>query len=323
MTAIAITDDYQNVALSLADWKSIPGASITVFDKPFLNEEDTVAKLAPFDVLCTMRERMELPESLLARLPKLKLICITGGHHRLLDQAGATKRGIVVSHTSSGNSVATTVEICFALMLAAARNLTREDRAMRNGLWQTELGMSLEGRTLGVVGLGRIGGRVARLAQAFGMKVQAWSQNMKPETAEQFGATLVDKKTLFSTSDVISLHLVLGDRSRNVVAAQEFGWMQKHAVLINTSRGPLVNEADMIEAMRARKIAAVGLDVYDIEPLPPTHPLRSLENVVLSPHQGFVTREVYQTYYTETVENIRAFLDGKPLRVLNADVLKR
>ncbi len=322
MTAIAITDDYQNVALSLAEWKSIPGASIAVFDKPFLNEDETVEKLAPFDVLCTMRERMELPERLLARLPKLKLICVTGGHHRLLDQAAATKRGIVVSHTSSGNSVATTVEICFALMLAAARNLTREDRAMRAGLWQTELGMGLEGRTLGVVGLGRIGGRVAGLAQAFGMKVQAWSQNMKAETAEHFGATLVDKQALFATSDVISLHLVLGDRSRNVVAAQEFGWMQKHAVLVNTSRGPLVNEADMIEALRAKKIAAVGLDVYDIEPLPPTHPLRSLENVVLSPHQGFVTREVYQTYYTETVENIRAFLGGKPLRVLNADVLK-
>jgi D-3-phosphoglycerate dehydrogenase len=323
MTRIATTDDYQNVALSLGDWKAIPDASVTVFDKPFLNEDEAAEKLAPFDVLSTMRERMALPDTLLARLPNLKLICVTGGHHRLLDLASATRRGIAVSHTSSGNSVATTVEICFALMLAAARNLTREDRAMRAGLWQTELGMGLEGRTLGVVGLGRIGGRVARLAQAFGMTVQAWSQNMTAAAAAQFGATLVDKETLFRTSDVVSLHLVLGERSRNVVAAREFAQMQPHAVLINTSRGPLVNEADMIEALRAKKIAAVGLDVYDIEPLPPMHPLRSLDNVVLSPHQGFVTREVYQTYYSETVENIRAFLAGAPLRLLNPDVLKK
>lgn len=322
MTRIAITDDYQNLSLSLADWKSIPGADITVFDTPFASEDETAEKLAGFDVLCTMRERMALPETLLARLPALKLICITGGHHRLLDQAAATKRGIVVSHTTSGNSVATTVEICFALMLAAARNLTQEDRAMRTGLWQTQLGMGLERRTLGVVGLGRIGGRVAKLAQAFGMKVQAWSSNMTAGAAAEFGAALVDKKTLFRTSDVISLHLVLGDRSRDIVSAREFGWMQPHAVLINTSRGPLVNEAAMIDTLRQKKIAAVGLDVYDIEPLPSDHPLRKLDNAVLSPHQGFVTREVYSTYYTETVENIRAFLAGAPLRVLNADVLK-
>jgi len=273
-------------------------------------------------VLCTMRERMALPETLLARLPNLKLICITGGHHRLLDQAAATKRGIVVSHTSSGNSVAATVEICFALMLAAARNLAREDRAMRAGLWQTELGMTLEGRRLGVVGLGRIGGRVAALAKAFGMELAAWSSNMTAQTAAAHGAKLVDKETLFRTSDIVSLHLVLGERSRSVVGAREFGWMQPHAVLINTSRGPLVDETALIEALTARKIAAAGLDVYDIEPLPVDHPLRSLDNAVLSPHQGFVTREVYATYYTETVENIRAFLAGAPLRVLNADVLK-
>ena len=323
MIRIAITDDYQNFALSLADWASIAGAEIVVFDKPFASEDDAAAKLAGFDVLCTMRERMALPQSLLARLPQLKLICITGGHHRLLDQAAATKRGIVVSHTTSGNSVATTVEICFALILAAARNLTQEDRAMRAGLWQTQLGMGLEGRMLGVVGLGRIGGRVATLAKAFGMRVQAWSSNMTAADAEKFGATLVDKETLFRTSDVVSLHLVLGDRSRGVVAAREFGWMQPHAVLINTSRGPLVDEADLIAALKARKIAAAGLDVYDIEPLPADHPLRSLDNAVLSPHQGFVTREVYSTYYTETVENIRAFQAGAPLRVLNRDVLAK
>ncbi|MDE2361816.1 MAG: D-2-hydroxyacid dehydrogenase family protein [Hyphomicrobiales bacterium] len=322
MTRIAITDDYQNVALSLGDWKSIPDAKITVFDKPFTDENDTAAKLRDFDVLCTMRERMALPASLLARLPNLKLICITGGHHRLLDQAAATSRGIVVSHTSSGNSVATTVEICFALILAAARNITREDRAMREGKWQTELGMSLEGRTLGLVGLGRIGGRVASVARAFGMNLQAWSQNMTAETAEKFGANLVDKETLFRTSDIVSLHLVLGERSRDVVSTREFAWMQPHAILINTSRGPLVNEAAMIAALKAKAIAAVGLDVYDVEPLPARHPLRDLDNAVLSPHQGFVTREVYATYYSETVENIRAFLAGAPKRVLNADVLK-
>ena len=323
MTRIAITDDYQNVALTLGDWKSIPGAEITVFDKPFADEDDAARKLASFDVLTTMRERLALPESLIARLPDLKLICITGGHHRLLDQAAATKRGIVVSYTSGGNSVATTVEICFALMLAAARNLTQEDRAMRANRWQTQLGMSLDGRTLGVVGLGRIGGRVANLAKAFGMKVQAWSSNMTPEAAAQYGAALVDKETLFRTSDIVSLHLVLGDRSRDVVAAREFAWMQPHAILINTSRGPLVNEAAMIDALKARRIAAAGLDVYDIEPLLADHPLRKLDNAVLSPHQGFVTREIYETYYRETVENIRAFLSGAPLRVLNQDVLRK
>ena len=323
MTRIAIVDDYQNVALSLADWKSIPGAEFTVFDKPFASEDEIVEKLNGFEIVSTMRERMEWPESLFARLPNLKLLCITGLHQRLLDQAAATKHGVVVSHTTAGASVPATVELCVALILDGARNLTREDRDMRAGGWQSGLGMTLHGRRLGVVGLGRIGARVAAVAKALGMELVAWSPNMTAETAAASGATLVDKETLFRTSDVVSLHLVLGDRSRHIVGAREFEQMQKHAVLVNTSRGPLIDEAAMIDAMRARKIACTALDVYDIEPLPADHPLRGLDNVVLSPHQGFVTQDVYTVWYGDTVENIRAWLSGAPIRVLNADILKK
>ena len=323
MTRIAIVDDYQNVALSLADWKSIPGAEFTVFDKPFASEDEIVEKLNGFEIVSTMRERMEWPESLFARLPNLKLLCITGLHQRLLDQAAATKHGVVVSHTTAGASVPATVELCVALILDGARNLTREDRDMRAGGWQSGLGMTLHGRRLGVVGLGRIGARVAAVAKALGMELVAWSPNMTAETAAAAGATLVDKETLFRTSDVVTLHLVLGDRSRHIVGAREFEQMQKHAVLVNTSRGPLIDEAAMIDAMRARKIACTALDVYDIEPLTADHPLRGLDNVVLSPHQGFVTQDVYTVWYGDTVENIRAWLSGAPIRVLNADILKK
>lgn len=323
MTRIAIVDDYQNVALTLADWKGIPGADITVFDKPFASEDEAAEKLRGFEIVSTMRERMEWPESLFARLPDLKLVCVTGLHQRLLDQAGATKHGVIVSHTTAGASVPATVELCIGLIIDAARNITREDRDMRAGGWQSGLGMTLHGRRLGIVGLGRIGARVAAVAKALGMELVAWSQNMTAETAAAAGATLVDKETLFRTSDVVSLHLVLGDRSKGVVGAREFDQMQKHAVLVNTSRGPLIDEAALIDAMRARKIACVGLDVYDVEPLPKDHPLRSLDNIVLSPHQGFVTRDVYSVWYGDTVENIRAYMSGAPIRILNADVLKR
>ncbi len=321
MTRIAIVDDYQNVALSLADWKSIRGAEITVFDKPFASEDEIVEKLRSFEIVSTMRERMEWPESLFARLPNLKLLCITGLHQRLLDQAAATKHGVVVSHTTAGASVPATVELCIALILAGARNVTREDRDMRAGGWQSGLGMTLHGRRLGIVGLGRIGARVAAVASMLGMELVAWSPNMTAEAAAASGAMLVDKQTLFRTSDVVSLHLVLGDRSRHVVGVREFGQMQKHAVLVNTSRGPLIDEAAMVDALRAKKIACAALDVYDVEPLPKDHPLRGLDNVVLSPHQGFVTQDVYSVWYGDTVENIRAWLAGAPIRVLNADVV--
>jgi D-3-phosphoglycerate dehydrogenase len=323
MTRIAIVDDYQNIALSLADWKSIAGAEFTVFDKPFASEDETVEKLRDFEIVSTMRERMEWPAGLFARLPKLKLLCVTGLHQRLLDQAAATKHDVIVSHTSAGASVPATVELCLALILAGARNVAREDRDMRGGGWQSGLGMTLHGRRLGIVGLGRIGARVAALAKAMGMELVAWSSNMTAETAAAHGASLVDKETLFRTSDVVSLHLVLGERSKHVVGAREFDQMQKHAVLVNTSRGPLVDEAALIEALRAKKIACAALDVYDVEPLPADHPLRGLDNIVLSPHQGFVTQDVYTTWYGDTVENIRAYLAGAPVRVLNADAMRK
>ncbi|MFT4096374.1 MAG: D-2-hydroxyacid dehydrogenase family protein [Rhodoblastus sp.] len=321
MTRIAIVDDYQNIALSLADWKGIPDAEFAVFDKPFASEDETVEKLRDFEIVSTMRERMEWPESLFARLPNLKLLCITGLHQRLLDQAAATKHGVIVSHTTAGASVPATVELCIALILAGARNVAREDRDMRAGGWQSGLGMTLHGRRLGIVGLGRIGARVAAVVSMLGMEIVAWSPNMTAEAAAASGATLVDKETLFRTSDIVSLHLVLGDRSRHVVGVREFGQMQKHAVLVNTSRGPLIDEAAMVDALRARKIACAALDVYDAEPLPKDHPLRGLDNVVLSPHQGFVTQDVYSVWYGDTVENIRAWLAGAPIRVLNGDVV--
>jgi len=323
MPRIAIVDDYQRIALELADWNSISGAEFTVFDKPFADDDDAVEKLRGFEIVSTMRERMEWPESLFARLPDLKLLCVTGLHQRLLDQAAATKHGVIVSHTTAGASVPATVELCVALILAGARNVTREDRDMRAGGWQSGLGMTLHGRRLGVVGLGRIGARVAAVAKTLGMEIVAWSPNMTAEAAAASGATLVDKETLFRSSDVVTLHLVLGERSRHIVGAREFEQMQGHAVLVNTSRGPLIDEAAMIEAMRARRIACMALDVYDIEPLPKDHPLRKLDNVVLSPHQGFVTQDVYSVWYGDTVDNIRAYLAGAPIRVLNADVMNK
>lgn len=323
MPRIAIVDDYQRIALELADWNSISGAEFTVFDKPFADDDDAVEKLRGFEIVSTMRERMEWPESLFARLPDLKLLCVTGLHQRLLDQAAATKHGVIVSHTTAGASVPATVELCVALILAGARNVTREDRDMRAGGWQSGLGMTLHGRRLGVVGLGRIGARVAAVAKTLGMEIVAWSPNMTAEAAAASGATLVDKETLFRSSDVVTLHLVLGERSRHIVGAREFEQMQGHAVLVNTSRGPLIDEAAMIEAMRARRIACTALDVYDIEPLPKDHPLRKLDNVVLSPHQGFVTQDVYSVWYGDTVDNIRAYLAGAPIRVLNADVMNK
>jgi phosphoglycerate dehydrogenase-like enzyme len=324
MTRIAILDDYQGVALTMADWSPVRArAEIVQFDRN-LTPDEAVAALAPFDIVCHLRERMPFPRALIAVLPNLKFIAVTGPGHRTLDLAAATERGIPVANTVGRSDGAhATPELALGLMLAATRHIALEDRRMRQGLWQGTVGTVLHGKTLGLVGLGRVGGRVAALARAFGMTVIAWSQNLTAARAAECGAALVAKDELFRTADIVSIHLVLSERTRGMVGARELALMKRTAYLVNTARGPIVDEAALIDALRRNAIAGAALDVYDREPLPPDHPLRALDNAVLTPHLGYVSEEGYRAYLGETVENILAFLDGKPIRLLNPEALRR
>lgn len=324
MTRIALLDDYQQVALAMADWSRLrANCDIIAFDRHLpLSEASTV--LVPFDIVCHVRERMAFPRDLIEQLPNLKLIAITGPAHRTLDLDAATERGIVVSRTSSrGEGASSTPELALGLMLALVRHIALEDRRMRQGLWQGTIGTVLRGKTLGIVGLGRVGARVATLARAFGMNIVAWSENLTDERAAAACATRVAKDQLFATSDVVSIHLVLSARTHGIVGAREIAMMKPTAYLVNTARGPILDEAALIAALQAEVIAGAALDVYDREPLPPDHPLRALDTVVLTPHLGYVTQESYRTYYGDTVENIEAFLAGAPIRVLNPAALER
>ena len=315
---IAILDDYQNVALSLADWSKLgPDVEITVFNRNLATEDEAAQALEPFDVLCLMRERMPMPASLIDRLPNLKLINVTGARVRTLDFERAVARGITVCHTFAGDSKYATPEMAWALILASARHLIEEHQSIRDGGWQGTLGTRLGGKTLGIVGLGKLGSRMARIAQAFEMEIIAWSQNLTAGRAAECGARLVDKETLFREADVVTLHLILSERSRYIVGAREIGLMKPGAILVNTSRGPLVDEAALIAALEEGRIRA-GLDVFDIEPLPLDHKLRSLPNVTLSPHLGYVNQEAYALFYSDTVDNIIAWREGAPVRVLAA-----
>jgi phosphoglycerate dehydrogenase-like enzyme len=312
---VAILDDYQHFALAMADWSAVQArCEVTVFDRN-LTAEEAAAILAPFDIICIMRERMKFPGELLRALPNLKLICNTGQRNLSLDSATAAELGIVISHTgkhpTGGNS---TPELAWAMLMSIFRNLPIEERNMRAGRWQTTIGRELHGKTLGLLGLGRIGRRMAEYAHVFGMPVIAWSQNLTATAAAEAGATYVPKDELFGQSDAVSIHLVLSDRSRGLVGAREFSLMKPTAYLINTSRGPIVDEAAMLEALRTNRIAGAALDVFDIEPLPATHPLRSLDNAMLTPHLGYVIEESFHDFFCDTVENILAFLDGKPIR---------
>jgi phosphoglycerate dehydrogenase-like enzyme len=311
---VAILDDYQNVALSFADWDSLD-AEIEVFTEPFADADEVVKRLAGFDVLVAMRERTRFPAELLARLTALKLLVSTGARNAAIDVDAARKLGIVVSTT--GYIGYPTAELTWALILAAARNLPAEVRSMRDGGWQVGVGIGLNGKTLGLLGLGRLGAQVARIGQAFGMETVAWSQNLTPEKAAEHGVTAVSKEDLFALADVLSIHLVLGDRSRGLVGAAELAAMKPTAMLVNTSRGPIVDEDALLDALRRKKIACAALDVYDTEPLPADHPLRALGNTVLTPHVGYVTREVYEIFYRDAVENITAFQSGNPIRVMD------
>lgn len=310
---IAILDDYQEVALGFGDWASL-GAEIEVFTEPFVDATDVVARLREFDVVVAMRERTRFPAEVLDRLPALKLLVSTGHRNAAIDVAAARRNGVVVS--STGYIAAPAAEHTWALILAAARNVPEESRNMRDGGWQTTVGTILHGKTLGLLGLGRLGAGAAKIGQAFGMETIAWSRNLTKEKADPHGVTAVSKDELFARTDVLSIHLVLSDRSRGLVGAPELAAMKPTAILVNTSRGPIVDEVALVDALRRKEIAVAALDVYDVEPLPSEHPLRTLDNVVLTPHIGYVTREAYEIFYRDAVEDIAAFQAGSPVRVM-------
>lgn len=306
---VAILDDYQNVALSMADWSQVAArADITVFTDHEADHDALVERLAPFDVVLVMRERTPLPRSIIERLPNLKMIASTGPFNAAIDVAAANERGIHVSTT--GGYLESTVELTWALILAAARRLVDESVSVRSGGWQTSVGRQLGGTVLGVLGLGRIGSRVARVGAAFGMDVIAWSTNLTPDAAEHAGATYVGKEELFRRADVLTIHLVLSERTRGLVGAGELALMKPTALLVNSSRGPIVDETALIDALRSHRLAGAGLDVFDTEPLPARHPLRSLDTVVATPHIGYVADRVYQTFYGEAAAKIAGWLDG-------------
>lgn len=324
---LAILDDYMQVALASADWDRIRsrGVEITVFDTAFASQDDAAAKLQPYDIVNLLRERTHFPRTLIERLPKLKLIAMTGRRAPSLDIPAATDHGILVCNTHGGEGGASTSEMAWALLLAGARDLVKAEKGVRAGRWHEGIraGTVLEGRRLGLVGLGRLGTRMAGYGKAFGMDVVAWSQNLTPERAAEAGVQYVSKEDLFATSDFISIHVVLSERSRKLIGAADFARMKPSAILVNTSRGPIIDEAALIDALKQKKFAHAALDVYDREPLPADHPLKALDNVTLAPHLGYVNTDVFKTFYGDALKNIEAFLDGQPINVLNPEVLKK
>lgn len=307
---IAVLDDYQNVALNMADWSPVTArADVTVFADHVADPDELVARLAPFDVVFVMRERTPLPRSILERLPRLRMIASTGNANASIDMAATDDLGIHVSTT--GGSVGSTVELTWALILAAARHIVAERQAVAEGRWQTTVGRELDRRVLGVLGLGRIGSRVARIGTAFGMDVVAWSQNLTPEAAQEAGARYLPRDEFFATADVITVHLKLGERSRGLIGAAELAAMKSSALLVNTSRGPIVDEGALIGALRTGAIAGAGLDVFDVEPLPADHPLRTMANVTATPHIGYVADRPYRIFFRDAVAAIADWLDAQ------------
>ena len=303
MLRIAILDDYQSIARAMADWSRIgPDVEIVSFDR-HLSEAQAADELATFDILCIMRERMALPRSLIEALPRLKLIAVTGSHTQVIDVEAAQERGIPVTLTAprASNSAA---EMTWAMVLGLARQITVEDRNIREGRWQTSVGFRLEGRTLGLIGLGTLGARVARYGQAFDMRVLAWSANLDPQRARDLSVEPVTKEALLRQSDVVSIHLKLGPRSRGLIGAQELALMKRSAVLVNTSRSPIIDQDALAQALHDGVIAGAALDVFEPEPLPSDHPVRRLPNTILTPHIGFVTEESYREFFAGIVEAI-------------------
>lgn len=318
MTKIAVLDDWQDVARTSADWSALQAqAEVVFFREAFADEGDAARSLASFDVVMAMRERTAFPASLVRRLPRLRLFSLTGKRAASVDMAALAAQGVTITTTGGGDTGAATAELALSLMLAAARNLPAADASIRAGGFQagTAPGFELEGRTLGLLGLGRLGRRMARYGAALGMEVVAWSQNLTAETAQEGGAAYLPLDTLLRRADVVSLHLVLSARTRGLLGAPQLACMKPGAILVNTSRGPLVDEAALVEALRAGRLVA-ALDVYDREPLPAGHPFRSLPNTVLTPHLGYVTEGAMREFYRQGIENVLAFLAGAPIRVL-------
>ena len=315
MVKIAILDDYQNVALRMADWSVLPAsAEITVFDDHLAGVEPMAERLAGYEIVAIMRERTRFPRALFERLPGLKLLITTGARNAAVDLAAAADHGVTVCGTRGAGHP--TAELAWGLILGLLRHIPFEDRRMRAGHWQTTVGIGLSGLTLGVIGLGRLGAQVANIGNAFAMKVVAWSQNLTAERAAECGAELVDKAALLAQADIVTIHLVLSQRTRDLIGARELGLMKPTAYLINTSRGPIVTEAALIETLESGAIAGAAMDVYDTEPLAADHPYRQLANTVLTPHIGYVTEETYRIFYADTVADIVAYLAGAPVRVI-------
>jgi phosphoglycerate dehydrogenase-like enzyme len=325
MTKVAVLDDWQGIAESSTDWSPLMAVADVVFFQEAFNDEDAaVQNLTDFEIVLTMRERTLLPGSLIKRLPKLRMLGITGSQNAVLDVAACTAQGVVVCNTVGGaKSEAATAELALGLLLSAARAIPAADANMRVGRFQEGLpvGIGLAGKTIGIIGLGRLGSHMARYCQALSMDLLAWSENLTVEKAQEAGATLVSKDELLSRSDAISIHLVLSPRSRGLIGAAEIARMRPGAILINTSRGPIVDEAALIDAVESRRIIA-ALDVYDREPLPADSPLRSASNTILTPHLGYGVSETWTAFYGQSKENAIAFLKGSPLRILNPDVLE-
>lgn len=312
---LAILDDYENVALKLADWDSLgPEIEIDVYHDHLAKQEPLVQRLLPYDILVIMRERTPFPGSFVRQLPNLKLLVTTGGKNRAVDLDACSKKGIVVCCTEASKTAP--AELTWALILSTLRRIPQQDRATREGQWGSGIGSGLAGKTLGVLGLGKQGTQVAHVGLAFNMKVIAWSQNLTPEKAAAAGVLRVEKDELFSTADVLSVHVILSDRTRGLIGARELGLMKPSAFIINTSRGPIIEEKALIDALQQNRIAGAGLDVYETEPLPADHPLLSLSNTVITPHIGYITTEGFGIYFSHAKEDVDAWLAGKPIRVL-------
>ena len=310
---VAVLDDYQDVALKMTDWSVFPSdVQVQVFRDHLADSQEVAQRLRGFEVVVAMRERTPFPRRLLEELPQLKLLITTGMRNASIDVDAARDLGITVCGTRGQGYP--TAELTWALILAMVRRVPQEDRATRAGQWQTSVGEGLHGKILGVVGLGNLGSQVATVGKAFGMSLLAWSQNLTAERAAQYGATLVSKDELLSQSDIVTIHLVLSARTRGLIGARELGLMKRTAYLVNTSRGPIVEEPALIQALQQGTIAGAGLDVFDEEPLPLDHPLRNLPNTVITPHLGYVTEEGYRIFYGQALEDVKAWLAGKPVR---------
>jgi phosphoglycerate dehydrogenase-like enzyme len=318
VTAIAVLDDYQRYARDRVDWSPLPGrVDLTIFDRHIAGVDELAEALSPFEVVVVMRERTPVTAELLDRLPRLRLLVTTGEANASIDLDAASARGVVVSATRAQRfGTEQLAELTWSLILAAVKNLQGELRAVRDGAWQRDVGSGLTERRLGLVGLGRIGSAVAQIGQAFGMDVCAWSENLSREAAAAWGVTAVTKQELFATSDVVSVHLRLSPRTAGTVGAAELALMKPSAILVNTARGPLVDEASLIDVLREARIRGAALDAFDTEPLPADHPFRTLPNVIATPHIGYVTEEMYRVFYADIIADIDQYLRGEPVRVI-------